>query len=133
MLQGIKNFGGSRFLEFGVLMKMSFLKRIEDVLEQGFEVSRKMLERAREGARDLGEKGALKLEIMQLERQSTRLLAQLGAEVYYTFTKRNQVTVSKNTKGMKYLVTDIERIEKSISEKKLILDKLNSTKEESIN
>ena len=119
---------------FGVFdVKLDFLKRIEEVLEQGYEVSREVFGRARDGARELGEKGALKLEIMQLERQSTRLLAQLGAEVYYAFTKKNQITVSKKTRGMKNIVADIKQIEERIADKKIILVKLNSAKEGSIN
>ena len=107
-------------------MKLDILKRIEEVLELGYEVSREVLGRARDGARELGEKGALKLEIMQLERQSTRLLAQLGAEVYYAFTKKNQITVSKKTRGVKNIVTDIKQIEERIADKKIsqrVIDK----------
>ena len=57
---------------------MSFWERMEEVVNQGLESSRDILSKAREKARDLGEKGLLHYEIMQLERQAEKKFSKLG-------------------------------------------------------
>ena len=72
---------------------MNLWNRIEKAVGQGLDASREVLDKAREGAKDLSEKGVLKFDIMQLERQSMKVLSRLGQEVYDAFGVRNQTSV----------------------------------------
>ena len=71
----------------------------------------------------------LKFDVLQLERQSMKLLSQLGHEVYDAFTARGQSTVSKNTVGVKELVSELVDIESRIDEKERALAQLRSRDE----
>ena len=101
---------------------MTLWNRIEKVVEQGLDASRGVLDKAREGAKDLSEKGVLKFDLLQLERQSMKLMSRLGSEVYEAFSKRHQSTVSRNTAGVKELVAELADIERRIEEKEQALE-----------
>ena len=108
---------------------MKLWNRIEKAVEQGLDASRGVLDKARIGAKDLSEMGVLKFDVLQLERQSMKLLSQLGNEVYDAFTARGQSTVSKNTVGVKELVSELVDIESRIDEKERALAHLRSRDE----
>ena len=74
---------------------MGFWERMEEVVNQGLESSREVLVRAREKAKDLGEKGLLRFEITQIERQAEKKFSQLGAAVYEKLVLKKQATVSR--------------------------------------
>ncbi len=101
---------------------MTLWTRIEKVMEQGLDASRGVLDKARGGAKDLGEKGVLKFDLIQLERQSAKLMTRLGAEVYDALSKRNQNTVSRNTAGVKELVAELADLERRIKDKEQALE-----------
>ena len=103
---------------------MTLWNRIEKAVGQGLDVSRDVLDRAREGAKDLSEKGVLKFDIVQLERQSMKLLSQLGQEVYDAFGTRAQQTVSRDTVGVKELVAELADLERRIEEKERAIARL---------
>lgn len=105
---------------------MTLWNRIEKAVGQGLDVSREVLDKAREGAKDLSEKGVLKFDIMQLERQSVKVLSRLGQEVYDAFQVRAEKSVSRDTVGVKELVTELGDIERRIEEKESALAKLAS-------
>ena len=103
---------------------MNLWNRIEKVLEQGLETSRAVVDKARsgakelgEGAKDLGEIGVLKFEVLQLERRSAKVLSKLGHEVYEAFGDRGQLTIAKDADGVKELLGELQDIERSINEK----------------
>jgi flagellar motility protein MotE (MotC chaperone) len=93
---------------------MSFWDRMEEVVNQGLESSREVLGKAKEKARDLGEKGLLRYEISQIERQAEKRFSQLGVRVYEQLVLKKQVTVSRES--VDELLEDIrelkERLEK---------------------
>ena len=105
---------------------MNLWNRIEKALGQGLDASREVLDKAREGAKDLSEKGVLKFDVMQLERQSMKVLSRLGQEVYDAFSVRNQMSVSRDTVGVKELVAELGDIERRIEEKESALARLAS-------
>ena len=105
---------------------MNLWNRIEKALGQGLDASREVLDKAREGAKDLSEKGVLKFDVMQLERQSMKVLSRLGQEVYDAFGVRNQTSVSRDTVGVKELVAELGDIERRIEEKESALARLAS-------
>ena len=105
---------------------MNLWNRIEKAVGQGLDVSREVLDKAREGAKDLSEKGVLKFDIMQLERQLMKVLSRLGQEVYDAFSVRNEKSVARDTVGVKELVVELGDIERRIEEKESALARLAS-------
>ncbi len=103
---------------------MAFWERMEQVLNKGILTSRELFDTAKGKARDLGDKGVLKYEIMQLEKQAERRLAQLGTKVYECFVKDGRSTVSKTTAAIKPILQEIEDIERRIDEREAMLKKL---------
>lgn len=61
---------------------MGFLEQMQSALGQGYEASKVFLEKAGQNAKDLGEKGALKWELLQLNAEITKACARLGARVF---------------------------------------------------
>lgn len=110
---------------------MNLWNRIEKAVGQGLDASREVLDKAREGAKDLSEKGVLKFDIMQLERQSMKVLSRLGQEVYDAFHARDQASVERDTVGVKELVTELGDIERRIEDKERALARLASHEEKS--
>ena len=87
---------------------MGFWERMEEVINQGLESSREILGKAKEKAKDLGEKGLLRYEISQLERQAEKKFSQLGATVYEKLVLKDQATVSRD--AVKELLDDIQEL-----------------------
>ncbi len=81
---------------------------VERAVNQGLRGSRDALDRARSKARELGERGALRLDLLQLERQRSRLLEELGALIHDRLGVQGQATVSHGTPGVKDLMTQID-------------------------
>ena len=94
---------------------MGFWDRMEDVLNQGVESSKEMLGKAKEKAKDLGEKGVLKYEIMQLDKQAEYKLVQLGSRVFEKLVEKQQNAVTKE--GVQGLLQDIQDLRQRIEEK----------------
>ncbi len=101
---------------------MGFWERMEETINQGIRSSKEILGKAREKAKDLGEKGVLKFEIMQLEKQAEKKLARLGARVYEKLEIKNQATVSREI--LKDLLQDILDLKHRIEEKEESLEKI---------
>lgn len=87
---------------------MSFWDRMEKVVNQGLESSREILGKAKEKARDLGEKGLLRYEITQIERHAEKKFSQLGATVYEKLVLKNLATVGRE--AVKELLDDIQEL-----------------------
>ena len=87
---------------------MSFWDRMDEIINQGLESSREILGKAKEKAKDLGEKGLLRYEISQIERQAEKKFGQLGAAVYEKLVIKDQATVSKD--ALEELLSDIREL-----------------------
>jgi peptidoglycan hydrolase CwlO-like protein len=113
---------------------MSFFERMKEIIDQGVENTKKVLNSAAEKAKELGELGVLKYEINQLEKQVEKRFALLGGNVYSILVEKNKNTVSKSTSEIKELLDEINDIEKRIDQKeaevKKIENKENETKKE---
>jgi t-SNARE complex subunit (syntaxin) len=103
---------------------MGFWDRIDDLVNQGLSSSRELLNQAKEKAKDLGEKGLLKYEIVQLERQAREKLTQLGRRVYDDLTERGQASVSRG--ALKELLNEIRELKGRVEEKEQELKKIGS-------
>jgi len=61
---------------------MDLMQKLQEGLNKGLAVSRDLLGKAKDKAQELGEKGVLKVEIMQLEDHAGKLVAKLGPQVF---------------------------------------------------
>ena len=100
---------------------MSFWDRMEQVVNQGLESSREVLTKAKEKAKDLGEKGLLRYEISQIERQAEKKFSQLGATVYEKLVLKDQATVSRESvteylDDIQELKNRLEKLESDLKE-----------------
>ena len=103
---------------------MSFLKRMESIINKGMSTSKEVLGKATEKTKELGEKGSLKFRIGQLERQAEKNFAKLGSKVYEILVDMNKNTVSKSTPDVKSIIQEISEIEKKLEENEKLLKKL---------
>ena len=96
---------------------MTFVERMRELLDQGVAVSKEFAVKAGAKAQDLGERGVLMLEIRQLESQAQKLIGQLGAEAYQTFTEKGEQTLSAESDTVKPILTEIAAARQSIEQK----------------
>ena len=94
---------------------MGFLERMEVALNKGLATTKEILEKARDKTKELGEKGSLKFQVMQLENQAQKRLAKLGSKVYELLVKEERKTVSKQTAGIREILEEIGDIEEKIA------------------
>lgn len=97
---------------------------VERAVNQGLKGSRDALDRARSKARELGERGALRLDLLQLERQRGRLLEELGALIHDRLGSQGQATVSRGTPGVKDLMMQIDDVAGRCAAKRAALEQL---------
>ncbi|MEW5818097.1 MAG: hypothetical protein AB1798_22240, partial [Spirochaetota bacterium] len=83
---------------------MDFMEKMQKTINQGLSASKELFGKAKEKAKDLGEQGVLKFEIMQLENQAEKLIAKLGSRVYEVLAIESQNTITKKTSGIKDLL-----------------------------
>ena len=100
---------------------MDFYERMKQVMHQGVEATRKGMEQAAEKARELGEKGVLKYEIMRLEKEVERRFAMLGGHAYRLLSEKGQGTISQGTPEVKELLAEVKDLQRRIEEKEKAL------------
>lgn len=94
---------------------MGFWDKMDQLISQGISSSKELLNKAKDKAQELGEKGLLKYEILQLEKQAEKLFAQLGVRVYEKLVSEGQATLSKG--AVKELLLDIQDVKARIEKK----------------
>ena len=104
---------------------MDFMERLQKTMNEGLDTSRKVLQQARDKTLDLGDKGVLKFEILQLENQAEKLMGKLGAAVYKTFTEDENATINKNTPEIEQIINEITKVRERIAEKENLLKNIN--------
>jgi hypothetical protein len=102
---------------------MNLWERVQKVVNQGVETSKDLLDKARVKAQELGEKGLLKFDIMQLENQTQKCLLQLGSKVFEVFIKESKESISKSDSSISSIVNEITDLQKKIEEKEESLKK----------
>jgi hypothetical protein len=100
---------------------MDFFERMKQVMSQGVETTRKGMEQAAEKARELGEKGVLRYEIMRLEKDVERKFAMLGSQTYRLLTEKAGGSVSGEVPEVGQLVREIKELQEKIEEKERAL------------
>ena len=101
---------------------MAFIDRMKELLDTGVTASKEFAVKAGAKAQDLGERGVLMVEVRQLESQAQKLIGRLGAEVYQTFTEREEQTISAESAPIKALLSDIAAVRESIEKKEADLE-----------
>lgn len=101
---------------------MDFWDRVKTTIDKGLESSRDVIVRARETAQDLGERGVLRVEILQLENQAEKLVGKLGAVAFETLVVEKQDQLTKEVAGVRDLVDEINGVHARIKEKEGLLE-----------
>jgi hypothetical protein len=96
---------------------MTFSERMKEVLDQGVAASREFAAKAGAKAQELGERGALMLEIKQLENQAQKLIGRLGTEAYQAFVEREVKSLSADTASVKAILSELTLVKASIEKK----------------
>lgn len=103
---------------------MGFWDRMQEILDKSIETSKDVFDKAKEKAKELGEKGVLKYEIMKIEKQIQKKTTELGAKVFDIFSEEKQNSITKNSSGIKEIVLEISNLEKQLDNKEEALKNL---------
>jgi hypothetical protein len=87
---------------------MTFAEKMQDMINKGLAASKDLAGKVGAKAKDLGAKGMLKLEILQLRSRVEKLTAKLGIEVYTSFVEKNEASVSKDSPAIAKILAEIE-------------------------
>lgn len=93
---------------------MDIMDRIRNAIEKGIEVSKDFVSKASEGARDLGEQGVLRIEILQLEAELKSVFSKLGSATYETLVVQDQDSIGRDDEKIQSLLSEIRALEKDI-------------------
>jgi hypothetical protein len=107
---------------------VDFWDRMKNALEKGLEGSKEILTKVRDRTQDLGERGVLRLEILQLENQAEKLVGQLGARCYEALVTEQRELIDRDTEGVGELIAGIDGLREKIREKEAAIE-LASRKE----
>ncbi len=88
--------------------------KLKDYIDQGISASKGFVNKAGAKAQDLGEKGVLKIELMQFQSQEQKLFTKLGEEVFESFTVREQKTLSRESPAIRDLIKELEDLKDAI-------------------
>jgi len=108
--------------EWREVITMDFWDRVKTTIDKGLDSSREVLGRARDTAQDLGERGVLRVEIMQLENQAEKLVGKLGAVAFETLVVEKQDQLTKDAGGVRELIEEINGVQTRIKEKERLLE-----------
>jgi hypothetical protein len=101
---------------------MDWKNKLEQSLNQGYDVSRKLFGKAKKRATELGEYGVLSLEVRQLETKHTELMTSLGGKVYELLVQEKRSTVTAKSQGVKELLEQIEETREELERKRHLLE-----------
>jgi two-component SAPR family response regulator len=96
---------------------MTFAEKMQDIINKGVAATKDLASKAGEKAKDLGAKGMVKVEIMQLESHAEKVIARLGNEVYRALVEKNGTSVSRDTPLISDMLKEIEDLRAKIEVK----------------
>ncbi len=109
---------------------MTFSERMKGFIDQGIKTSKELAGKAGDKAQEWGEKGVLKLEVIQLRSQSEKLTARLGAEVYEVLVEKGQKTVGKDSPAVRETIDRIQELQRLIDAKEEAFKKAGGKEED---
>jgi hypothetical protein len=101
---------------------MEFWDRVKTTIDKGLEGSRDILGKARDKAQDLGERGVLRVEIVQLENQAEKLVSKLGAVAYEALVVEKKDQLQNDSAGVQEVIDEINDVQARIKEKESLLE-----------
>src|SRR6056297_993075 len=104
---------------------MDFCDRMKNAMDKGLDGSKDLLGKAKDRAQDLGERGVLRFEIMQLENQAEKLIGKLGARAYEALVTESRPQIDRQTEGIAQLIGEIDEVRAKIREKEAALEIAN--------
>ncbi|MBN2736764.1 MAG: hypothetical protein JXR70_07260 [Spirochaetales bacterium] len=90
---------------------------MQKILNNGLEASKDLLEKAGAKAKEMGDKGVLKFEIMQLEKSVENNLLKLGSYVYEEFVANEKKSISQSNSKLGQIIDEINQAKDQIEEK----------------
>lgn len=105
---------------------------MQDMINKGLAASKDLAIKAGAKAKELGEKGILRVEILQLKSRVEKLTAKLGIEAYAAFVDRNQTTISKDSPEVAKILSEIEELRHSIEGKESEYKKIGGKEDDLI-
>ncbi|PKL09228.1 MAG: hypothetical protein CVV51_04945 [Spirochaetae bacterium HGW-Spirochaetae-7] len=103
---------------------------MKDFVDKGIKASKNIAKQTGDKAQEWGEKGVLKLEVLQLRNQAEKLTARLGAEVYEVLVEKAQKTVGRESPSVKQTIEQIQALELQIKEKEEAFGKAGGKEED---
>ena len=103
---------------------MEFWDRVKTTIDKSFDTSKEWFDKAKGTAQDLGERGVIRVEIMQLESRAEKLTAKLGARVYDLLVKEGRSLVERGSEGVGETIGEIEEIELRIAKKERAMEEI---------
>lgn len=104
---------------------MDFWTRMRKAVDKGLSVSRDWLGKAGDAARDLGEKGVLRLEIRELEAKSKDLLLKLGTYTYEQLGREKKASITAKNQEVQAVLTELLSIEEQVQNREQKIEALN--------
>jgi hypothetical protein len=101
---------------------MDFWDRVKSTLDKGLDASKDLFGKARERAQDLGERGVLRVEIIQLENQAEKLVGKLGTVAFEALVTDKKEQITTETPGVRELIDEINDVQARIKEKEAALE-----------
>ncbi len=96
---------------------MTFAEKMQDMINKGLAASKELAGKAGAKAKELGAKGILRIEILQLNSRIEKLTAKLGVEVYAAFVEKGQTNVSKDSPAVAKILAEIEEQRAAVERK----------------
>ncbi|WP_051086152.1 hypothetical protein [Sediminispirochaeta bajacaliforniensis] len=105
-------------------------KRVEKGLKSGVDSSRRLFDRAKERARDIGDYSVLSLEIRQLQARHDDLVSSLGSSVFHLLVEEGRGSVSSRTTELRDILAELEDVSTRLAEKREALQHLDAAEGE---
>ncbi len=97
---------------------MNWQEKLDKGLNQGINVSKKIIDKAKVKAREISDQSLLAFEIKELEKEEEKLLKDLGAVVFRLLAEGERSSVSMRTGELKPIFERLKEIENLLSEKR---------------
>ncbi len=101
---------------------MDWQKKFDKGLNQSIDVSKKLIDKARDKAKKLGDQSLLAFEIKELEKEENKLIKELGESVYTLFADGGRTSISTRTAEIKPIINRLKEVRGSLIQKKAQLD-----------
>jgi len=102
---------------------MGFMENLQDAVNKGVDVSKDLFSKASEKAKELGDKGILNYEILQLNNQAQNQAAKIGTWVYQKL-QIEKGSVHKDDSTLVALLAELQRLHQEIETRHKKLEEL---------